>query len=339
MQKKTIRFSHASTDCCFRGRFSDLKKLADLRRSVIITDEHVFRLHPRKFTGWNCIILKSGEKYKAQATADAVIGQLLLMEADRYCTLVGVGGGVVTDLTGYVGSIYLRGVRTGFVPTTLLGMVDAAVGGKNGVNVNDYKNLVGTIRQPAFILYDVDFLATLPEAEWRNGFAEIIKHACIANSRLFRLLESGGPESFRGRELETLIERNALFKAALVKQDEFESGPRKLLNFGHTLGHALEHRFELSHGQAISIGMSCASHISEALTGFRGTGRVVNLLQAYGLPAFASFDPEVLVAALQKDKKRRGRDIDFVLLEKIGKAVIKPVPVKRLVRILKTVVA
>jgi 3-dehydroquinate synthetase len=156
--------------------------------------------------------------------------------------LIGVGGGVVTDITGYVASIYLRGIRFGFVPTTILGMVDAAIGGKNGIDVGVYKNMVGTITQPAFLLYDMDFLKSLPDREWRNGFAEIIKHAAIKKAAMFAELESATLQHFQQNKeaLQKLIQENALLKAGIVQQDERESGERRLLNFGHTLAHALE---------------------------------------------------------------------------------------------------
>ncbi len=139
----------------------------------------------QRFKGWNTIVLKPGEEYKVQATVDAVIEELIDMEADRKTTLVGVGGGVVTDITGYVASVYMRGISFGFIPTSVLALVDASIGGKNGIDVGVYKNMVGVIRQPAFLLYDMVFLKSLPQTEWENGFAEIIKHACIKDAAMF----------------------------------------------------------------------------------------------------------------------------------------------------------
>ena len=143
---------------------------------MLITDEKILLPHAAKFKGWNTVVLKSGEEFKTQETVDSLIDQLIEMGADRQTSLVGIGGGVITDITGYTASVYMRGLNFGFVPTSLLAMVDAAIGGKNGVDIGIYKNMVGTIRQPAFLLYDYSFLTSLPEKEWINGFAEIIKH-------------------------------------------------------------------------------------------------------------------------------------------------------------------
>src|SRR6185295_525438 len=189
MKKLVYKFSSQSTQFLFDADFSKLGKLVDKSQSVLITDENVFRLHGKKFNGWDTIVLKPGEEYKVQETVDAVVGQLIKFQADRKTFLVGIGGVVITDITGYVASIYMRGLPFGFVPTTVLAMVDASIGGKNGIDVGPYKNLVGTIKQPSFLFYDVAFLTTLPESEWINGFAEIIKHSLIKDASLFRELE------------------------------------------------------------------------------------------------------------------------------------------------------
>ena len=270
MQKKNFRFGTASADYYFSGGISYLKQVTDQKNTILITDENVFSAHQKRFKNWNTIVLKPGEEYKVQETANAIIEQLIEMEADRTTTLVGVGGGVITDLTGYVASVYMRGIRFGFIPTTLLSLVDASIGGKNGIDVGVYKNMVGVIRQPTFILHDLVFLNSLPENEWRNGFAEIIKHACIKDATMFRELEENDLGFYQKKKTKAslLIERNALLKTKVVQQDEFEQGDRKLLNFGHTLGHALETQYELSHGEAISIGMTYAS-TTTGRAGFR----------------------------------------------------------------------
>jgi 3-dehydroquinate synthase len=332
MQKKTFRFSTASVDYYFAGGISYLKQIADQKNTVIITDENVFNNHQKRFKNWNTIVLKPGEEYKVQATADTIIEQLIGMNADRTTTLVGVGGGVITDLTGYVASVYMRGIRFGFVPTTLLSLVDASIGGKNGIDVGVYKNMVGVIRQPSFILHDLVFLSTLPENEWRNGFAEIIKHACIKDAALFRELEQHniGFYQKKKKEVSLLIRRNALLKTKVVQQDEFEQGDRKLLNFGHTLGHALENQYELSHGEAISIGMAYASMLSQKMKGFKQAGRVVQVLENFGLPTLAEFDKDKVINVLKMDKKKVKDSINFILLEKIGKAVIQKISIDQL---------
>jgi len=336
MKKLTYKFSNSSTDYYLAYGISHLKGIVDQKNSVIITDENVYNNHQKRFKNWNVIILKPGEEYKIQGTVDSIIEQLIAMEADRKTILIGVGGGVVTDITGYTASVYMRGIKFGFIPTTLLSMVDASIGGKNGVDVGVYKNLVGTIRQPSFILHDLIFLNTLPQFGWVNGFAEIIKHACIKDAVMFREVEMNSLKKYQGRKTLVceLIQRNAILKTKIVQQDEFEKRDRKLLNFGHTLGHALENQYELSHGQAISIGMTYASHISEQLTGFRETERIVNVLEKFGLPTHAKFDKQKVFDVLKMDKKRARKEINYVLLEKIGKGVIKPIPLNQLEKII-----
>ncbi len=334
--KITYRFSFADTALYYDHRISDLKNIVDRRSTILITDENIFNAQKLKFKGWNTIVLKPGEEYKIQTTADAVIEQLIGMQADRKTTLVGVGGGVVTDITGYVASIYMRGLRFGFVPSSVLAMVDASIGGKNGIDVGVYKNLVGVIRQPSFILHDLGLLKTLPQQEWVNGFAEIIKHACIRDVVMFRELEANSVDHYQKnkKSVSALVERNATLKANMVRRDEFEKGERRLLNFGHTLGHALENQYELSHGQAISIGMVCAAHISEQLNGFKETARVVRLLEKYDLPAYASYNMKKVMQVLKMDKKRIKKEMNYVLLEKIGKAIVQPISVNRLEKLI-----
>lgn len=332
MQRRTFRFGSSPVDYYFEGGISLLKDIADKKNAVILTDENVFAAHQKRFKGWNTIVLKAGEQHKIQATVDTVIEQLIGMEADRKTTLIGVGGGVITDLAGYAASVYMRGIRFGFVPTSLLAMVDASIGGKNGIDVGVYKNMVGIIRQPAFILHDMSFLNSLPHNEWRNGFAEIIKHAAIKDARMFRELEENSLNSYRKKKIvvSALIRRNALLKTKVVQQDEFEKGDRKLLNFGHTLGHALETQYELSHGEAISIGMAYASSLSEKFTGFKDTDRLVALLEQYELPGFAEFDKDKVIRVLKMDKKKTRDGVHFILLEKIGRAIIKPITIDQL---------
>lgn len=332
MKKITHKFSNSSVDYYPDAGISHLKKIADQKNSVILTDENVFNYHQKRFKGWNTIVLKPGEEYKVQATADTVIEQLIEMEAGRKTTLIGIGGGVITDIAGYVASVYMRGIPFGFIPTTLLAMVDASIGGKNGIDVGLYKNMVGVIRQPKFILHDLIFLNTLPQNEWENGFAEIIKHACIKDAAMFRELEKNSIKIYRKRKKSIceLIQRNAALKTKVVKQDEFEKGERKLLNFGHTLGHALENMYELSHGQAVSIGMAYASVISEKIAGFKEADRVAKLLLQYELPTFSEFDIKKVFDVLKMDKKREKNEINFVLLEKIGKGIVKSIPLSQL---------
>ncbi|HEY1869827.1 MAG TPA: 3-dehydroquinate synthase, partial [Chitinophagaceae bacterium] len=192
------------------------------------------------------------------------------------------------------------------------------------------------IRQPSFILHDLIFLNSLPQSEWINGFAEIIKHACIKDAAMFGELESNTLKKYQDRKVLVceLIQRNAVLKTKVVQQDEFERGNRKLLNFGHTLGHALENQYDLSHGQAVSIGMTYACHISRQITRFKETERVVNVLEKYGLPTYATLDKQKVFDVLRMDKKREKTEMNYVLLEKIGKGIIKSISLSQLEKII-----
>ena len=172
--------------------------------------------------------------------------------------------------------------------------------------------------------------------EWENGFAEIIKHACIKDAAMFAELERNSLKTYRGRQKSVceLIQRNIIIKTKVVQKDEFEKGERRLLNFGHTIGHALETQYELLHGQAISIGMTYACHISEQLIGFKQTEKVVRVLEKYNLPTYASFNKRKVFVVLKMDKKRERKEMNYVLLEKIGMGVVKSVPLNQLEKLI-----
>lgn len=332
MEKKRYHFSQKSTSYYFNAEFSVLEQLVDRTHAVIVTDENIFGLHKKKLRGWNTIVLKPGEAFKVQSAVDHVIQQLIAFRADRKSFLIGIGGGVITDITGYVASIYMRGIGFGFLPVSVLAMVDASIGGKNGIDVGVYKNFVGTIRQPDFLLYDTSFLKTLPQAEWINGFAEVIKHACIKDARLFRELEQNNLAFYRKNkeEMSRLIRRNAMIKSNVVQADEFEQGDRKLLNFGHTWGHAIETTLSIPHGHAVAIGMVMACRISERITGFTQTHRVLDVLKKYGLPATAEVDKKKVFEVLKMDKKKDRATMNYVLLNKLGDATVKKIPFEEL---------
>ena len=318
----------------FNASFSYLEQIVAKEKTILITDENVFAAQAAVFDGWQTIVIKAGEAFKQQAAVDFIIQQLIEKEADRNTFIVGVGGGVVTDITGYAASVYMRGLKFGFVPTTILAMVDAAIGGKNGVDVGMYKNLVGLIKQPEFLLFDYSLLQTLPQQEWINGFAEIIKHACIKDADLFSLLEKNTVENFQGDKnlLAALIEKNVQIKTAVVVADEFEKGDRKLLNFGHTIGHAIENIYQLPHGHAVSIGMVAACIFSEKINQFDPAEKqqVIQLIEKYQLPSTHSFDKQKIWGLLKMDKKRVNSEMNFILLNKIGEGIIKPIPLLQL---------
>ena len=334
MLDKNYVFSEKAVSVFFDANFSKLHDLVDKGNSVLITDENIFAKLSEKFSGWKTIVIKAGEQYKNQQAVDDIVRQLIELNADRQTFIVGVGGGVVTDITGYAASIYMRGVKFGFVPTSILAMVDASIGGKNGVDVGVYKNLVGVINHPQFLLYDYSFLETLQREEWINGFAEIIKHACIKDEKMFQFLQEKSFEYFysSSRSIGKLIQQNVEIKYNVVVNDERETGERKLLNFGHTIGHAIENTAKLPHGSAISIGMLAACAISEKINGFSKTDthKVKELISKYHLPVSFDIDKEKTWDILLHDKKKSGKDMNFIVLDSIGKACVKKIPIQEL---------
>lgn len=327
MHRSEHRFSTKTVTCYFDADFSAMGGLVNDANMVIITDEHVFEHHTDKMIGFPVIKFAAGEENKNQATVDHIIRELISIGAHKNTFLIGVGGGVVTDITGYVAAVYMRGVKFGLVPTSILAMVDAAIGGKNGIDVGVYKNMVGTIVQPEFIFYDYSFLQTLPVKEWVNGFAEIIKHACIKDSLLFAVLEKYSLHEYQSDKtlIADLIEKNVEIKTQIVTHDEFETGDRKLLNFGHTIGHAIENLHGIPHGHAVSIGMVAACNLSEQINdlNFNEAARIVKLLARYHLPVDIETDHEKVFEVLKMDKKRKGDGVNFILLKNIGNAEIK----------------
>jgi 3-dehydroquinate synthase len=330
MIKVENKFSNKIVDYYFDASFADVKN----DNAIFITDANVFALHQQKFASYKTIVIEAGEAFKRQQTVDKIIDQLIELGADRKTTLVGVGGGVVTDITGYVASVYMRGIEFAFVPTTILAMVDAAIGGKNGIDVGVYKNMVGTINQPKFLLYDYSFLQTLPHEQWVNGFAEIIKHACIKDADLFVELQNNSIEKYKtdATLLADLIQKNVSIKTNVVVNDEFENGDRKMLNFGHTFGHAIENLYQLPHGHAVGIGMVMAAKISEEINNFYSDDkqRLLDLLVKYQLPTQFEFDKEKVFSILTKDKKRDGDSMNFILLNKVGESIIHSISLTQL---------
>jgi len=340
MQAQQYKFSTKTIDCYFDADFSLLEKLVSKQKVVIITDENIASIYADKFSGWKVITIKSGEEHKQQSTVDNLIDQLIKLQADKETFIIGIGGGVITDITGYAASVYMRGIKFAFIPTTILAMVDAAIGGKNGVDVGIYKNLVGVIRHPEFLLYDFSLLKTLPNEEWINGFAEVIKHACIKDFKMFENLENSSLDEFKSdqHKISELVKRNVDIKYNVVANDEFETGERKLLNFGHTIGHAIENICKISHGNAVSIGIVAACKISESLIAFAETEtkRITLLIERYHLPVNLNFDADKIWEILLMDKKKAGEKMNFILLEKIGKGIVKPVPLSQLKELINT---
>ena len=305
-------------------------------RTIIITDPNVERLYGHRFPPADVITIGLGEKHKTMATIQEIFDRFIELEVDRTTFVVGIGGGIVGDVTGFAASTYMRGLEFGFVASSLLAQVDATVGGKNGVNFKGYKNMVGVFNQPSFVLADIEMLKTLPADEIACGLAEIVKHACIKDAGYFQYIEDHCDAIGRldPHVMHKLVHDSVVIKSDVVNQDEREAGERRKLNFGHTIGHALEKTLGISHGTAVSVGMVMAARLSHqsGLIDLSTVQRIENLLTRLHLPAQIGFDPLAVFEALGKDKKRQGDKIKFVLLESIGRARIQDFTIEELGR-------
>ncbi|MFP4048978.1 MAG: 3-dehydroquinate synthase [Desulfovermiculus sp.] len=328
---ETIVQTQGQTSRILIGRHgNDLSSLLPARRAVIITDHTVYHLYKKRLPDLPVLKIGSGEGIKTLETVAQLARELMELDVDRSWFILGLGGGIVCDVAGFLASTYMRGVRFGFVPTTLLAQVDASVGGKNGVNLDGYKNMLGVFNQPEFVLCDPEFVSTLEEEDLACGLAEVIKHAAIADLELFSFLEVN-QQAVLAREpraIERLILDSVRIKADVVSQDEKEAGLRRILNFGHTLGHALEKVTGISHGRAVSQGMAAAAELSvrRGLLSQADCARLICLLDAYNLPTRLQTEPARLVQALARDKKREGQDMHFVLLQGLGQAAVQTLP-------------
>jgi len=301
---------------------------------ILLVDENVLKYHSGLFDSFPVIRIPSGEEHKQMETAMKLYRDLVDREADRSSFLVGVGGGVTTDLAGFIGSTYLRGIPFGFISTTLLGQVDASIGGKNGVDLDGYKNMIGTIRQPSFIWCDLSLLSTLEKREYVAGIAEVIKYGAIRDARFLTYLKEHLPGLLEldSRVLEKVVTTSAALKVEVVQKDEKESDLRRILNFGHTFGHALERELKVLHGEAVATGMVMAARLSHAL-GYLSSADadlIHQLVTAAGLPGNLMTDPDAIFENIRKDKKKQGDAIHFVLLEGLGNAQVKSIPLNDL---------
>lgn len=293
------------------------------RRIIAITDTSVYSLYKNIIDRWPSIVIGLGETNKTLATVQKIYEELVRLNADRECFILGFGGGIVTDTAGFAASTYMRGIPFGFVATTLLSQVDASVGGKNGVNLQGFKNMVGTFNQPDFVLCDTSVLATLPVRELRAGMAEIIKSGIIADPELFRTLEQSSAENIYASQalLARIISSAVKVKARIVEADEKESGQRKKLNLGHTIAHAIEKcSREFLHGEAVAIGLSmiCRIAVSQNVLSPDTARRIDSLLQKTGLPTACDIPLSDLASAVHQDKKSAGSHINIILPYDIG---------------------
>ena len=303
---------------------------------AIITDSNVARLF-RKRVGESLtsagfkptlIVIPAGEKSKTLKQAGTICEQMIAAGLDRQSFVIGLGGGVIGDISGFVAAIYHRGIPHVQIPTTLLAMVDSSIGGKTAVNTADGKNLLGVLHHPSLVINDLDVLKTLPRREFNQGFAEIIKHGIIADAKMFGMLQD-----WKAREapaLKQLVLRNVKIKSKIVAKDEHDlTGKRALLNFGHTVGHAIErvgNYRKFLHGEALSLGIvaACAVSIKRAGLPTRQRDAIVDVLQRFELPTCLpkNFPRNKIVSAVKFDKKFQSGKIRFVVTPKIGTAYL-----------------
>lgn len=301
-----------------------LPELTAGRRVIVVTDDTVRMHHFGLISQYEHITICEGEGAKSLETVGMVYSELIRRGADRHTMLVGIGGGIVTDITGFVGATFMRGVDFGFVATTLLAQVDASLGGKNGVNVGGYKNMAGTFCQPKFVICDVVMLSTLPDREFRTGFAEIIKSAIISDPILFKNLESERLELFRCdyEALEAVVRATIKIKLDIVSKDERERGLRRVLNLGHTIAHAVESRpgCQYNHGEAVAIGLIAIADMARKnnLIHPDDANRIVSLCRQYNFE-MGYIAVSNLIASIAKDKKRENDKLHLIVPRAIGR--------------------
>lgn len=309
---------------------TNLHKYIPPCNAFIITDDNVNRIYKGVFPNLPIFVIKAGEAAKNISSAVDIYRWLLDQGADRNSFIVGIGGGVVCDLAGFIASTYMRGISFGFVATTLLAQVDASVGGKNGVDLEKYKNIIGTINQPKFVICDISMLRTLPYIELVNGLAEVVKHALIADSTKFEYIEKNADAilALDLSMLEYLVTRSVKIKANIVEIDEFEGGLRRVLNLGHTWGHAVESITGIPHGQAVSIGLVFSAKLSfnRGMLSEADRDRIENLLLRLGLYTHSDADSTIVFETLQKDKKKKGNGVYYVLMKGIGEVEVVEIP-------------
>ncbi len=302
--------------------------LSGKARVIIISDLNIDRLYGGALAPYEKILIGVGESIKTLQTVENICRQLIELKADRSTFLLGVGGGIVSDITGFVAAIYMRGVDFGFVSTTLLSQVDAGVGGKNGVNFDGFKNMIGTFLQPDFVICDVSMLSTLPEREFRAGLAEIIKSAIIANSELFNELELHTLESLRVNRalLSRIIFESVKIKARIVELDEREAGERRKLNLGHTFAHAIEKNSSvMNHGEAVAAGMIIVADMAHRMQKLstKDHSRIVKIIESYGFQTQSPVAMSKMLKSISHDKKVHGDSVALVLPVAIGGCEVK----------------
>jgi 3-dehydroquinate synthase len=316
------------------SNFSDLKNLLNsiTGKAFVLCDENTYKYCYQSFCEQigqqlQTIVLPSGEETKSMAYCEYIWKQLLQEQAAKDALLINLGGGVITDIGGFAAATYKRGINYVNVPTSLLAMVDAASGGKTGINFEHFKNIIGVIQQPALVLVYIPFLRTLPTAHIKNGFAEMLKHALLSSREEVEAMLSS--TEFPPLLNEASILKNLAVKEAIVAKDPNEKGLRKVLNLGHTVGHAIEYvaqenGYEILHGEAVVIGLIAALNLSVSKLNFSKTeaDSIIQFIRLhYPTPTWLKEHHSALIDAIQQDKKNAHQSIRMVLLEELGKPV------------------
>ena len=310
-----------------------LPRLLPQKRVIVVSDTNIDRHYHSLIEPYDHVLIGLGETSKTLRTLDVIYRRFIELGVDRSCFVLAVGGGIVTDVAGFAASTFMRGVEFGFISTSLLGQVDASVGGKNGVNVDGYKNMVGTFTQPRFVVCDVNLLRTLSAREFRTGLAEIIKAGVIGDATLFEMLEQADFSTLQ-RDTERLSEivyRAVKVKADIVERDERESGDRRLLNLGHTLAHAIEKSSSKSnHGEAAAVGLAMIADVAakQGLLAAEDKERILNLLQRAGFALEPPVEVRTLLKAVKRDKKAEGDSIHVVFPLGVGNCCVEKMPLE-----------
>lgn len=335
MEKITISTPGFRSEILVGEKWEAVSDLLPEKGTVIITDDNVRKLYGGRFPKVPVFSVAPGEESKKLGVIESLAEQLLEAGIDRTGFVLAIGGGVVCDVAGFLASIYMRGIRCGYISSSLLSQVDASTGGKNGVNLGSTKNMLGTIRQPEFVICDPAMLQTLPDQEYVSGLAELIKTAIIGNKELFEIIERSFDEieSRNSELLMQLVAKSVRFKGLVVSQDERETGLRRILNFGHTFGHAVEMQKAVKHGFAVASGMALATEFSfeKGYINLEERERIYNLLKRFSLIDRLDLTEDQMEKLVFRDKKKTGTDINFVFTRGIGKAIVEKVPVNEVI--------
>ena len=333
--KLTMNLGERSYDIILKsGALENLYQFARLdRRVAVVTDSGVPAQYAQRVADQckdaKIITVPQGEGSKSFKILETVLRQMLEFNMGRGDLVIAVGGGVVGDLAGFAASIYMRGIDFINCPTTTLSMIDSSIGGKTAVDLGDTKNIVGAFWQPKLVIVDPETLSTLPRRHYINGLAEAVKASLLADPELFAIFEKGDVDARIGE----IIYRSLRFKKNIVEQDEQEHGMRKALNFGHTIGHAAEklgNYVDLTHGQAVAVGMVAAMRLSAMLGNEDLSERLIGILEHIGLPTELKYGREDIYRSLLSDKKKFGATVNFILVREPGRAEITPIGAEKL---------